>query len=69
MLVAMAEDDDQPSLTGLVAGRMGTKPSSIGPNRASLIAKGLIYAPEHGHVAYTVPGMAAYVHRHREGLT
>ena len=68
MLVAMAEDDDQPSSTGVVAERLSTKITSIGPHRASLINKGLIYAPEHGQLAYTVPGMAAYVHRHREDL-
>ena len=68
MLVAMAEDNDQPSSSGVVADRMGMKATSIGPHRASLINKGLIYAPEHGQVAYTVPGMAAYVHRHRDDL-
>lgn len=68
LLVAMAEDDDQPSSSGVVAARMGTKVTSIGPHRANLISKGLIYAPEHGQVAYTVPGMAAYVHRHRDDL-
>lgn len=69
MLVAMAEDNDQPSSSGVVADRMNMKATSIGPHRASLINKGLIYAPEHGQVAYTVPGMAAYVHRHRDDLT
>lgn len=69
MLVAMAEDDDDPSSTGVVAARMGTKVTSIGPHRASLIGKGLIYAPEHGQISYTVPGMAAFVHRHRDDLT
>ncbi len=68
MLVAMAEDDDMPSSSGVVASRMGTKVTSIGPHRASLIGKGLIYAPEHGQIAYTVPGMAAFVHRHRDDL-
>lgn len=27
------------------------------------IYKGLVYAPEHGLVAYTVPGMAAFISR------
>jgi hypothetical protein len=47
---------------------MGSNVTSVGPHRASLISKGLIYAPEHGQVAYTVPGMATYVHRHRDDL-
>ena len=66
VLVAMAADGGNPSATGEVAGRMGIKPTSLSPHRAKLIAKGLIYAPEHGQLAYTVPGMAEYVHRHRE---
>lgn len=65
-LAAMAEDADGPSLTSQVARRLGRNIASLGPTRANLIAKGLVYAPEHGKVAYTVPGMAAYVHRHRE---
>jgi len=62
----MAEDGDMPSSSGVVASRTGTKVPSIGPLRASLIGKGLIYAPKHGQIAYTVPGMAAFVHRHRD---
>lgn len=37
--------------------------SSFGPARASLIAKGLIYASEHGVVAFTVPGMSEFIQR------
>lgn len=40
---------------------------SLGPAHAKLIAKGIIYAPEHGVIAYTVPGMSYYVMR-RESL-
>lgn len=66
LLVAMAEDQDLPSSTSVVAQRMGLKVTSLGPYRAKLINKGLVYAPQHGQLAYTVPGMAAFVHRHRE---
>lgn len=66
VLIAMAEDEDAPSASSEVARRMGLKPTSLGPYRAKLINKGLVYAPEHGLLAYTVPGMAAFVHRHRE---
>jgi hypothetical protein len=31
--------------------------------RDQLIKQGLIYAPERGHIAFTVPGMAAYILR------
>lgn len=68
LLVAMAEDGFGPSTVSDVARRMNLKPNSLGPYRANLIAKGLVYAPDHGKLAYTVPGMDAYVHRHREDL-
>ncbi len=35
----------------------------VGPTRANLIHKGLVYAPEHGLIAYTVPGMADFIER------
>lgn len=66
MLIAMAEDGEGPSTSSDVARRMSLAPSSLGPYRARLIQKGLVYSPEHGHVAFTVPGMADFVSRHRE---
>lgn len=60
---AMAKDGDEPSNTGAVALRMGMKVTSLGPTRAQLISKGLIYSPEYGQVAFTVPGMAAFIER------
>ena len=65
-LRAMAIDGDAGSASGEVADRMGKKVTSLGPARASLIGKGLIYSPDHGMVAYTVPGMAAFVRRQPE---
>jgi len=64
----MSADHDAASQTSDVAERMGLKMTSLGPYRANLMAKGLVYSPEHGAIAYTVPGMAAYVHRHRDDL-
>jgi len=62
---AMAEDGVRPSQSGEIVRRLGRKgPSSLGPTRANLIHKGLVYAPEHGQVAFTVPGMAAFIRRH-----
>lgn len=63
-LRAMADDDDESSATASVARRLGLKPSSLGPSRAGLLSKGLVYSPEHGRIAYSVPGMARYVKRH-----
>lgn len=62
-LRAMADDGDSGSTSREVAARLGRSVNSFGPARASLIAKGLIYAPDHGLVAFTVPGMASFIRR------
>jgi len=62
-LRAMAEDDDEDSRTPVVAARLGRTMSNLGPIRAGLVGKGLIYAPEYGRLAFTVPGMAAFIRR------
>ena len=63
---AMAVDGDSDSSSGTVAERLGKPITSLGPTRAQLISKGLIYAPEHGRVAFTVPGMAGFIARQHE---
>jgi hypothetical protein len=62
-LTAMAEDGDGPSNSGDIAQRLERIASSLGPVRADLIARGLVYAPEHGQIAFTVPGMAEFIGR------
>jgi hypothetical protein len=62
-LRAMATDGDAGSSSGDVATRLGRSVNSFGPVRANLISKGLIFAPEHGIVAFTVPGMAEFIQR------
>ena len=62
-LKSMAVDGDDGSSSGEVAARLSRKPASLGPTRASLIAKGLVYAPEQGVIAFTVPGRAAFIER------
>lgn len=62
-LRAMASDGDAGSSSGDVAARLGRSVNSFGPVRASLIAKGLVFAPEHGIVAFTVPAMADFIQR------
>jgi hypothetical protein len=59
----MAIDDEAGSATGELAYRAGRKQSSMTMTRASLIAKGVIYPPALGRVAFTVPGMAQYINR------
>lgn len=41
--------------SGEVAEALGVKINSVGPVRASLIRKGMVYSPEHGNIAFTVP--------------
>lgn len=65
-LIAMAGDEGGPSSTSTVASRLGKPVGGIGPTRAGLISKGLIYAPDHGLIAYTVPGMAPFIRRQHE---
>lgn len=66
-LRAMAVDGDDPSSSGEVARRLGKAGvQQVAPVRARLIHKGLVYAPGHGLIASTVPGMAAFVRRQRD---
>ena len=65
-LRAMATDGDGPSSSGEVARRLNKTVQQVGPPRANLIHKGLVYAPEHGLIAYTVPGMAHFINRQED---
>jgi hypothetical protein len=62
-LRAMSADGDAGSATADLPPRLGVKPKSLSVARGALIAKGLIYSPDHGRVAFTVPGMAAFIER------
>lgn len=59
---AMAASGDS-ARTPDVAAALGCEQRSLGPIRAGLIGKGLIYAPEYGVVAFTVPVMADFISR------
>jgi hypothetical protein len=65
-LRAMCPGGDVGMGTSEVAGRLGKNLSSLGPTRAGLIHKGLVYAPDHGVIAFTVPGMEAFIGRQPE---
>ena len=54
-LRAMAELGPAAYRTGDVAQALGVKVTSLGPVRAKLIKKGMIYSPAHGDLAFTVP--------------
>ena len=54
-LRAIAELGPGPHRTGDIADTLEVKISSLGPVRAKLIKKGMIYSPAHGDMAFTVP--------------
>lgn len=54
-LRAMAELGSGPHRTGDIADALGAKITSLGPVRANLIKKGMVYSPSHGEMAFTVP--------------
>jgi hypothetical protein len=44
-----------PHRSGDIAERLGRKVKLLGPTRSALIGKGMVYSPEHGDAAFTVP--------------
>lgn len=54
-LRAMADLGAGPHRSGDIAGELGRTVSSLGPTRAGLINKGMIWSPTHGDTAFTVP--------------
>jgi len=54
-LRAIAELGPGAHRTGDIADVLGVKVTSLGPVRAKLIKKGMIYSPAHGDMAFTVP--------------
>jgi hypothetical protein len=64
MMKAMAVDDDQPSAIQDLVARLGkSRTSDLSVSRNELIKTGLIFAVDRGFVAFTVPGMADFIHR------
>ncbi len=54
-LRAMAALGPGPYRTGDIADTLGVKITSLGPVRAKLLRKGMIFSPAHGDITYTVP--------------
>lgn len=54
-LRAMAHLGPGAQRTGDIADTLGVKVTGLGPVRAKLIKKGMIYSPAHGEIAFTVP--------------
>jgi hypothetical protein len=54
-LRAMADLGPEPHRSGDIAERLNRRSQSLGPCRSSLIVKGMIWSPNHGDTAFTVP--------------
>ncbi|MDO5103301.1 MAG: ATP-binding protein [Lautropia sp.] len=52
---ALASMGPEPQRSSDVAAAMQRKAQSVAPTRDNLIKKGMLYAPEHGLIAFTVP--------------
>ena len=62
-LRAMAELGPGPHRTGDIADSLALKITALGPVRASLIKKGMVYSPSHGEMAFTVPLFDEFMRR------
>lgn len=62
-LQAMAAHSAKQVPTKDIADSLDVSVNSLSSNRKHLIEKGLIFAPDHGVVQFTVPGMADYIKR------
>ena len=54
-LRAMADLGPGPHRSGDIADELKRTVQSLGPIRAGLIAKGMVWSPTHGDTAFTVP--------------
>lgn len=62
-LRAMAELGPGPHRSGDIAAVLGVKVESASPLRSGLIRKGMLYSPQHGDTAFTVPLFDAFMKR------
>ena len=62
-LRAMAELGPGPHRSGDIADALQRKVTSLGPTRAQLIDKGMVWSPNHGDTAFTVPLFDAFMQR------
>jgi hypothetical protein len=62
-LRAMAELGPEAQKAQDVAAVIGRRSTQMGPTRAQLINMGLLYTPEHGYAAFTVPHFDKFVRR------
>jgi hypothetical protein len=60
---AMAELGEGPHRSGEIAQKLGMDVRAAGPLRNGLIKKGMIYSPQHGDTAFTVPMFDEFMKR------
>ena len=60
---AMAELGPGPHRSGDIAAMLGVKVTSVGFVRQELIRKGMVYSPQHGDTAFTVPMFDRFMKR------
>jgi hypothetical protein len=62
-VIAMAKLGDGPYRSSEVAEQLGENVQKLGPRRAQIISKGMIYSPAHGDIDFTVPMFSDYLRR------
>jgi hypothetical protein len=62
-LRAMAELGPGPHRSGDIAEQLEQKVTALGPTRNQLISKGMIWSPNHGDTAFTVPHFNEFMRR------
>ncbi len=62
-LRAMAELGAGPHRSGDIADELSRAVTTLGPTRGQLISKGMIWSPNHGDTAFTVPLFDQFMHR------
>ncbi|MBE9555901.1 MAG: ATP-binding protein [Proteobacteria bacterium] len=62
-VIAMARLGGGPYRSSDVADVLGERVQSLGPRRAMIIRKGMIYSPAYGDIAFTVPMFEDYLER------
>lgn len=67
-LYAMAQEGARPQRASEVAARLGRTVQQAAPSRSRLIDKGLLYTPEYGYAAFTVPQFDRYMLRRHSDL-
>jgi len=66
--MAMARLGKGPYRSSEIAEALGETQQGLGPRRAQIISKGMIYSPLHGVVAFTVPMFNDYLLRNLSPL-